>query len=115
MKYYISLFISLLILSQVVLAENPNGRPFLLTLSADLDDYENNWGVTLPITNYMTIKHSVSMLNLDYFDTESGFDLTLLSSDPVGQTQIEFHVPLYKLFMPNNPRWKKGRKSKRGK
>ena len=111
MKYYISLFISLLILSQVLLAENPNGRPLLLTISADIDDYENNWGITLPITNYMTIKHSVSLLSPDYFNGEVGG----LATDPVEQTQIEFHVPLYKLFKPNNPRWRKGRKPNRDK
>ena len=85
--------------------ENPNGKPFTLNLSAQMD---MSWGYgnvsfNLPINSWITIK---GIYFKDYYETTRVFQLSngnVYGTDYRGEYDVydlglEVHLPLYKLW-----------------
>ena len=90
--------------------ENPNGNPFLLSITKGTGQ---NFGISLPVSKWATIKYNIN--ENDHYELILNEDISLNKTSKVSDAiQLEFHIPLYKLFMSNNnPRWRKGRKPNR--
>ncbi len=91
--------------------QNPNGKPFSLTLSTQLnvtDGFGWDAGFSLPITSWMTVK---GVYYWDYYESNDVFHTnpsdgthgdvghnTYRSEYKIFDFGAEFHIPLYKLW-----------------
>ena len=75
--------------------ENPNGNPFLLSITKGSGE---NLGISMPISKWATIKYNVNE-NDHYELMTSNVNASLNKTSQVSnELQLEVHIPLYKLW-----------------
>ena len=73
--------------------ENPNGNPFLLSITKGSGE---NFGISMTISKWATIKYNVN--ENDHYEL-SNADASLNKISQVSnEIQLEVHIPLYKLW-----------------